>query len=178
MWLSKLQYVLLYNCSLLQVGTLWWNFKSSKFVTSGSLRMSIPALGVNMIAEVNVELLPYKENRPCSVCKMLTTFTCAECKNIAYCSKGCRRAEYPTHKSVCQRIIKPYAFLSPLWVFQNKSFSIGDFQKGPYQSLDPPDTEDYADIQLLWRWGSKRLMQARVKHLRIIKYPLCITIAL
>jgi MYND finger len=111
--------------------------------------MSIPALGVNMIAEVNV--LPYKANRPCSVCKMLTTFTCAECKNIAYCSKECRRTDYPTHKSTCLRMIKPYTFVSPSRVFQNKLFRVEDFQKGPDQSVDPPDTEDYEDIQLLWR---------------------------
>jgi MYND finger len=113
--------------------------------------MSIPALGVNMIAEVHVELLPYTANRPCSVCKMLTTFTCAECKNVANCSKECRRTDYPMHKSVCQRIIKPYTFVSLSRVFQNKSFRVEDFQKGPDQPLDPPDTEDYEDIQLQWR---------------------------
>ena len=120
--------------------------------SSSRLRMSIPALGVNMIAKKNVEMLPYKANsRPCSVCKMLTTFKCAECKNIAYCSKECRRTDYPTHKSVCQRIIKPYTFVSPSRVFKNKSFRVEDFQKGPDQSVDPPDTEDYEDVQLLWR---------------------------
>jgi hypothetical protein len=166
--------VIVAHCEL----ALYWNFKSSKFVTSSRLSMSIPALGVNMIAKGNVELLPYKANMPCSVCKKLTTFTCAECKNIAYCSKECRRMDYPTHKSVCRRIIKPYTFLSPSRVFQNKSFRVEDFQKGPDQSFDPPVTEDCEDVQLLWRWGNVCLLQTRVKHLRNIKYPLCNTIAL
>ena len=91
--------------------------------------MSITAFGVNMIAAKNVELLPYRANRPCSVCKMLTTFKCAECENIAYCSKECRRTDYPTHKSTCLRIMKPNTFVSPSRVFQNKSLKVEDSQK-------------------------------------------------
>jgi MYND finger len=88
---------------------------------------------------------------PCTVCRQLTKFTCAECKDIYYCSRECRTSHYSLHRKVCTRIFKPYVYKAPSRIFQNRIFRVEDFQKGPDQPLDPPDTEEYDDVQILWR---------------------------
>ena len=87
----------------------------------------------------------------CEVCRKLTNFACAECKEITYCSRECRASDYSLHRKSCTRIFKPYAFKALPRKFQNRIFSVEDFQKGPDQPLDPPDTEEYDDVQILWR---------------------------
>ena len=87
----------------------------------------------------------------CEVCRKLTNFACAECKEITYCSRECRASDYSLHRKSCTRIFKPYAFKALSRKFQNRIFSVEDFQKGPDQPLDPPDTEEYDDVQILWR---------------------------
>lgn len=88
---------------------------------------------------------------PCTVCRQLTKFTCAECKDVYYCSRECRASDYSLHRKVCTRIFKPYVYKALSRIFQNKIFKVEDFQKGPDQPLDPPDTEEYDDVQALWR---------------------------
>jgi MYND finger len=90
-------------------------------------------------------------NSPCTVCRQLTKFTCAECKDIYYCSRECRASHYSLHRKVCTRIFKPYVYKALSRIFHNRKFRVEDFQKGPDQPLDPPDTEEYDDVQILWR---------------------------
>lgn len=122
---------------------------------------------VGIIAEDDLELMLNKKSSPCSVCSILTTFRCDECKHTAYCSKGCRRSDYSKHKAICLRTAKPYTFSTPSRIFRNKSFKVEDFQIGPDQSINPPDTEEYEDVQFLWRWHSKILMLAKVQCMNI-----------
>ena len=91
------------------------------------------------------------KSRPCTVCQQITKFTCAECKDIYYCSRACRASDYYLHKKVCTHIFKPYAYKAQSRKFQNRIFCVEDFLKGPDQPLNPPDTEEYDDIQILWR---------------------------
>lgn len=88
---------------------------------------------------------------PCAICMKLTKLACAECKKVSYCSKECRRADYPVHHKICTRFAKPYTFHQPSRIFKNAVFRVEDFFRGPDQPMDPPDTEDFEDVQMLWR---------------------------
>ena len=90
--------------------------------------------------------------KPCAACQNPAIFTCAECKEVYYCSKECRGSHYVIHKKTCLRSIKPYIFDPPSRVFKKAIFTVEDFQKGPDQPIDPPDTEEFEDIQHLWRY--------------------------
>ena len=90
--------------------------------------------------------------KPCTICKTLTNFTCAECKEIFYCSKECRGNDYSFHRRNCRRIARPYVYHQPSRAFEGITFSVSHFMKGPDQPLDPPDTEAYEDMQHLWRY--------------------------
>ena len=135
-----------------------------KIIGSQKMTFSLTASEhrVGMIAENYLELISNKSSSPCSVCSILTTFRCAECKETAYCSKGCRRSDYLKHSATCLRTAKPYTFSTPSRVFRNKLFKVEDFQIGPDQSMNPPDTEEYEDVQFLWRWRNKIRMLARM----------------
>ena len=92
---------------------------------------------------------------PCASCKVLTMLRCAECKRVPYCSKECRRVDYPVHQKICARLVKPYTFNPPSRIFKNAVFRVKDFMGGPDQPMDPPDTEDFEDVQMLWRYQIK-----------------------
>jgi MYND finger len=38
----------------------------------------------------------------CSRCPATATSRCARCKSVAYCSRACQRADWPTHKEQCK----------------------------------------------------------------------------
>ena len=88
----------------------------------------------------------------CAVCKTLTRFKCAECKNVYYCSRGCRKDDYFVHSKNCCRIFKAYNFTPLSRVYRVAVFNVIDFLKGPDQPMDPPSTEAFEDIQHLWRF--------------------------
>lgn len=87
----------------------------------------------------------------CAVCRQHTKFTCAECKDTYYCSRVCRASDYSLHRKVCTRVYKPYDFKVLSRVYQKRIFKVEEFQRGPDQPSNPPDTEEYDDVQILWR---------------------------
>lgn len=113
--------------------------------TSSSIPPSIPTLHFEASTS-------FRSLKPCSVCQSLTNFKCAECKDIYYCSKECRKEDYFNHRRICCRVFKAYIFYPLSRVYRFAVFNVIDFLKAPDQPMDPPDTEAFEDIQHLWRF--------------------------
>lgn len=133
---------------------------SSKYASLNKIAPCAVELGnssANAAKVDNTETVDPK-HIPCATCSKLTKLRCAECKSVSYCSRECRRADYPVHQKICARLAKPYTFTPPSRIFKNAVFRVEDFMRGPDQPMDPPDTEDFEDVQMLWRYRKIKLL--------------------